>query len=60
MITLGKQITNKAPPEEIALTIRSVGIKMDELVSVQQRLSETIQTSTGSGVIRGTKSGNHI
>jgi Tfp pilus assembly protein PilO len=51
MMTLSKQIANKAPPDEIAITVRSVGIKMEELVSVQQRLSETIQTSLPSGVI---------
>lgn len=46
---LSKQVANQAPLIEIAATVASVGVSIDELMRAQCRVSETIQTSSGSG-----------
>jgi uncharacterized protein HemX len=46
---LSKQFANNAQPIEIAATVASVGVSVDELMRAQWRVSQTIQTSSGAG-----------
>jgi antitoxin component of RelBE/YafQ-DinJ toxin-antitoxin module len=48
---LSQQVADGALPIEIAATVASVGVSVEELMRAQRRVSETIQTSTSSGVI---------